>query len=409
MQTEGPNSANKEVAEGVKVKKEKSAEQGAELESQYKGGTEMDDLWVRVKKEIKEEIEPDLSPSNFDEATPVQEVGVKEEIEEEQHQDLAGYHSEVATDERVPEQAQKTATVQTPAEPEPKPVTKRRRLTRRDMQEAMQTDGSKSAKKEFADGVKVKKEKSAEQEADLKSPATGGMEMDDLWVRVKKEIKEEIEPDLSPSNFDEATPVQEVGVKEEIEEEQHQDLAGYHSEVATDERVPEQAQKTATVQTPAEPEPKPVTKRRRLTRRDMQEAMQTDGSKSAKKEFADGVKVKREKTVESRQEGRMEMDDLWLQVRKEINRHASETSASSSTRGDDATPAERDSISHPKLVHQKVEPSAETDKSDGQEDRWRVRHALIGFLGSRIGQQKLVGRLVVQTSEPAFFDYFGCI
>ena len=363
MQTEGSSSESKEVADSVKVKKEKSAEQEEELESAQKGRTEMHDLWLRVKKEIKEEIEPDLKPSSFDEAKPVQEVEVKEEIQEEQHQDLACYHSEVAADDRVPEQGKKASTGQTPAEPEPTPVTKRRRLTRRDMQEAMQTEGPNSAKREFADSMKVKKEKSAEQEEELESAQKGRTEMHDLWLRVKKEIKEEIEQDLKPSSFDEAKPVQEVEVKEEIQEEQHQDLAGYHSEVAADDRVPEQGKKASTGQTPAEPEPKPVTKRRRLTRRDMQEAIQTDGSKSAKKEFADGVKIKREKNVESRQEGRMEMDDLWLQVRKEINRHAFETSASSSTRGDDAAPAERDSISHPQLA-------AETDKSDGHEDRW---------------------------------------
>ena len=308
---------------GVKVKKEKSADQEAGLESQQKAEIEADDLWLRVKKEIKEEMDPDLEHSSF-------EVGVKEEIAEEEDQDLTGYHPEVATDHRVLEQSSKAATGQTATEPEPKPVAKRRRLSRKDMQGPMQTEGSRSAKKECADGVKVKKEKIAEQEAGFESPQKAKIEADDLWLRVKKEIKEEMDPDLEHSSF-------EVGVKEEIAEEEDQDLTGYHPEVATDHRVLEQSSKAATGQTATEPEPKPVAKRRRLSRKDMQGPMQTEGSRSAKKECADGVKVKKEKIadqeagLESPHKAKIEADDLWLRVRKEVDRQSLESRASSLT------------------------------------------------------------------------------
>ena len=251
----------------------------------------------------------------------------------------------------------------------------------------MQTEGPNSAKKEAADGVKVKAEKCAEQEAELESSEKGRTEMHDLWLWVKKEIKEEIERDLGPSSFDQATLVREIGVKEE----QHLDLAGYHSEGATGKRVPERGRKAANGQTPVEPEPKPVPKRRRL------------GPKSAKKEFADDVKVKREKNIESRQESRMDIDDLWLQIQKdqkEINEHSLNTASSrssSSIRGYDIKLPERDSISHPQKAHQKVEhvePSEETDKSDGHEDHWWVKHALTELLESANLASKLTRRIV---------------
>ena len=260
----------------------------------------------------------------------------------------------------------------------------------------MQTEGTNSAKKEAADGVKFKAEKCAEQEAELESSEKGRTEMHDLWLWVKKEIKEEIERDLGLSSFDQATLVREIGVKEE----QHLDLSGYHSEGATGKRVPERGRKAANGQTPVEPEPKPAPKRRRLTWRDMQGPMQTEGPNSAKKEFGDDVKVKREKNIESRQESRMDIDDLWLQIQKdqkEINEHSLNTASSrssSSVRGYDIKLPERDSISHPQEAHQKVEPSEETDKSDGHEDHWWVKHALTELLESANLASKPTRRIV---------------
>ena len=284
-------------------------------ETSQKGRVEMQDLWWRVKQEIKEKMEADLRPSSLDEATLVQEVGVKEEVSEENN---------------------KSGTA---AKAEPKPVVKRRRLTRRDMQEHMQSQGPKRAKKEFADGVKVKEEQGAEQEADLENPRNSGFEIDDLWWRVKYEIKEEMEPDSRLSNL----AVLEVGVKEEIEEAQHQDVESYPSEAASEERIPQLSSKDAKGQARIKPEPTPFAKRRRLTRRDMQEPTQTEDP--TKKEFTDGAKVKTEKHVQLQSslepaEETMEMDDLWLRVRKEINKH----------------------------TFQKVEPSEELAKLEGHED-----------------------------------------
>ena len=100
-------------------------------------------------------------------------------------------HSEVSTQEREIEKSNKAANSQAAAEPEPKPVAKRRRLTRRDMQQTMQTGGPSSVKIELADGVKVKKEKSAEQEISFDRQDKEKMELDDLWLRVHKKVNEQ--------------------------------------------------------------------------------------------------------------------------------------------------------------------------------------------------------------------------
>ena len=130
----------------------------------------------------------------------------------------SGY--EVATEEMVPEQSMIPARSQATAEPESKPA-KRRRLTRRDVQKTMHTEGLNSAKKELPDGVKVKTERCAEQQVKRESPQKR-MEMDDLLLRVKTEIKEEIEEEMRSSSFDCELPLQDVRVKDEIAEEQHQ-------------------------------------------------------------------------------------------------------------------------------------------------------------------------------------------
>ena len=225
-------------------------------------------------------------------------------------------------------------------------------LTLRDMREPFQTEGPSAVKKDVSDGMlQVKADKSAKHEAALKTLLKGGMELEDLWWSVKNEIKQELELHLGPSSFYEATAL-EVGVKEEVEKEQHQDVRSYHSEAAAEDRIPEESSKAEKGQARIKPEPKPVVKRRRLTRWDMQKLMQTEDPKPTKKEFADAVKVKTEQSVQLQSsfecpEERMEMDDLWIQVRKEIN----------------------------KPTPQKLEPSEELAKLEGHEDCCRVKHA----------------------------------
>ena len=180
-------------------RRKKCAEQEVKFESQDKEKMEMDYLWLQVKGEIKEEIEQEQSckSSSLDDLTP-EEIMMKEEMEEdpkhaEAFESLKSQsdHSEVAMQEREIEKSNKAANSQTAAEPEPKPVAKRRRLTRRDMQQPMQTGGPSSVKIELADGVKVKKEKNAEQEISFESQDKEEMELDDLWLKVHKKVNEQ--------------------------------------------------------------------------------------------------------------------------------------------------------------------------------------------------------------------------
>ena len=199
MQTGGPSSVKIELAGGVKVKKEKGAEQEVSFESQDMGEMGLDDFWLRVKGEIKKEIEQEeqeehaCKSSSLDDLTP-DEIMMKEEMEEDPNHDEAfeslqnqSDHAEVATRERETEKSNKA----TAAEPEPKPVAKRRRLTRRDMQQTMQTGGPSSVKIELADGVKVKKEKNVEQEISFDRQDKEKMELDDLWLKVGKKVNEQ--------------------------------------------------------------------------------------------------------------------------------------------------------------------------------------------------------------------------
>ena len=98
----------------------------------------------------------------------------------------------------------------------PTSCAKRRRLIRRDIPKEMQTEGPSSAKKEPADCVKVKKERSAKREMKFGNPQNTRMEAEDLWLLVKKEIKEEMEQDFRSSSFDRNTSGP-VMVKEELE------------------------------------------------------------------------------------------------------------------------------------------------------------------------------------------------
>ena len=262
MQTEGPSSTTRELADCVKDKTEGSSGQEVFPGGAEKGRMEMDDLLLRVKTEIKEEIEEEMRSSSFDCELPLQDVRVKDENAEEQHQNPKNSGYEVATEEMVPEQSMIPARSQATAEPESKPA-KRRRLTRRDVQKTMHTEGLNSAKKELPDAVKVKTERCAEQQVKLESPQKR-MEMDDFQLRVKTEIKEEIEEEMRSSSFDCELPLQDVRVKDENAEEQHQNPKNSGYEVATEEMVPEQSMIPARSQATAEPESKPA-KRRRLT------------------------------------------------------------------------------------------------------------------------------------------------
>ena len=203
MQTGGPSSAKIELVDGADAKKEKRAEQEVKFESQNKEKMKMDNLWLQVKGEIKEEIEQEeqqeqtCKSSSLDDLTR-KEIMMKEEMEEEPKHDEAfeslqsqSNHSEVTTQKRDIEKSNKAANSQNGGEPEPKPVAKRRRLTRRDMQQPMEIGGPSSVKIELADGVKVKKEKHAEQEIGFKRQDKEKMELDDLWLKVHKKVNEQ--------------------------------------------------------------------------------------------------------------------------------------------------------------------------------------------------------------------------
>eukprot|EP00435_Cladocopium_sp_Y103_P062680 s1156_g24.t1 len=203
MQTRGPSSAKTELANVVKVKEEKNAEQEISFQSQDKGKMEMDDFWLRVKGEIKEEIKQE--EQNLDDLTR-EEIVMKEEMEEEPEHTEAfeslsrSDFSEVATRKREIEESTKAAKSQTAVGREPKPVAKRRCLTRRYMQQNMQTGGPSSAKIELADGVKVKKEKNAEQEISFQSQEKGKTEMDDLLLKVHKKVNEHLAASSAAEN-----------------------------------------------------------------------------------------------------------------------------------------------------------------------------------------------------------------
>ena len=145
--------------------------------------------------------------------------------------------------------------------PQAESSAKRRRLTHRDMHVAAWTEGSSSEKKESEredvqdDSVRIKKEKVAEQ--------INSIDEDVQWLKVKKEIKDDMEPDMKSSNFDDVddVPLKEVEVKDEMENDKEDNVKSpQQSEVAVKQEV-----------------------RRRLTRK-VQVAAWTEGSSSQKKE-----------------------------------------------------------------------------------------------------------------------------
>ena len=65
-----------------------------------------------------------------------------------------------------------------------------------DVKMPAQIEKTSPATSEGADGVKVKTERCAEQQANLESQQNGGEATYDLWLQVKTEIKEEVEADI---------------------------------------------------------------------------------------------------------------------------------------------------------------------------------------------------------------------
>eukprot|EP00435_Cladocopium_sp_Y103_P065710 s1156_g27.t1 len=114
------------------------------------------------------------------------------------------------------------------------------------------------------------KKSSAKHEMKRESPVRGKMEMDELWLQVKKEIKEEMAKDMMSTNFESHILTQGVIMKEEVEV----DAKG--------------TQTCSSLQ---------VAKRRRLTGGETPKIMKTGGPRcpsSEEKELADGVKVTKE-------------------------------------------------------------------------------------------------------------------
>ena len=249
--TEGSSSEKKESEcedvedDSVKVKKEKVAEQVHSIDE--------DIQWLKVKKEITDDMEQDMKSSNFDDIddVPLKEVEVKDEMEnDEDDHDKSPQQSEVAVKQEV-----------------------RRRLTCK-VQVAAWTEGSSSEKKESEcedaqdDSVRIKKEKVAEQ--------VHSIDEDIQWLKVKKEITDDMEQDMKSSNFDEIddVPLKEVEVKDEMEnDEDDHDKSPQQSEVAVKQEV-----------------------RRRLTRK-VQVAAWTEGS-SSEKNGDDCANIKMETVAE---------------------------------------------------------------------------------------------------------------
>ena len=213
--TEGSSSEKKKSEcedveiDRVKIKKEKVAEP---IHAVGK-----DVQWLKAKKEITDDMEQDMKSSNFDDVddVPLKEVEVKDEIDnDEEDHDKSPQQSEVAVKQEV-----------------------RRRLTRK-VQVAAWTETSSSEKKESEcedvqdDGVRIKKEKVAE--------PIHVVGKDVQWLKVKKEINNDMEQDMKSSNFDDVddVPLKEVEVKDEMEtDDEDHDKSPQKSEVAVKQEV----------------------------------------------------------------------------------------------------------------------------------------------------------------------------
>ena len=213
--TEGSSSEKKKSEcedveiDRVKIKKEKVAEPihvvGKDVQ------------WLKAKKEIKDDMEQDMKSSNFDDVddVPLKEVEVKDEIENDaEDHDKSPRQSEVAVKQEV-----------------------RRRLTRK-VQVSALAETSRSEKKQSEcedvqdDSVRIKKEKVAE--------PIHVVGKDIQWLKVKKEIKNDMEQDMKSSNFDDVddVPLKEVEVKDEMEtDEEDHDKSPQKPEVAVKQEV----------------------------------------------------------------------------------------------------------------------------------------------------------------------------
>ena len=158
--------------------------------------------------------------------------------------------------------------------PQAESSAKRRRLTHHYMYVPAWTEGSSSEKKESEcedvqeDSVRIKKEKVAE--------PIHGVGKDVQWLKVKKEIKDDMEQDMKSSSFDDVddVPLKEVEVKDEMEnDDEDHDTSPQKSEVAVKQEV-----------------------RRRLTRK-VHVAAWTEGS-SSEKTGDDCAKIKMETITE---------------------------------------------------------------------------------------------------------------
>ena len=214
--TEGSSSEKKKSecedveTDRVKIKKEKVAEPIHAIGK--------DVQWLKAKKEINNDMEQDMKSSNFDDVddVPLKEVEVKDEIDnDEEDHDKSPQQSEVAVKQEV-----------------------RRRLTRK-VQVAAWAETSSSEKKESEcedvqdDSVRrIKKEKVAE--------PIHVVGKDVQWLKVKKEINNDMEQDMKSSNFDDVddVPLKEVEVKDEMEtDDEDHDKSPQKSEVAVKQEV----------------------------------------------------------------------------------------------------------------------------------------------------------------------------
>eukprot|EP00913_Durusdinium_trenchii_P034146 g31959.t1 len=225
--------------------------------------------WLHIKEEIKEEIQQDqIGPLSV--ATTTAEDEIKQQVKEEVEE--------------------KVELGQDSVEPATTPTTKRRRLTRRNMQGkraatiATETLARASIKKEKPDDddVLVKQEESDDQDAHA------------LWLQVKKEIKEEMHQEQIGC-LGVGTTIAGHEVKQEVKDE-------------VEDKVDAASHPVGLAITPR-------AKRRRLTRWNMQEKpadTRTVTQVCIKKEKPDDAQVKQEES-----DGQ-DTHALWLQVKQAV-------------------------------------------------------------------------------------------
>ncbi|CAK9029596.1 Uncharacterized protein SCF082_LOCUS18862, partial [Durusdinium trenchii] len=185
---------------------------------QHHGNREKSFADVEVKEECDEEKYAG-SPRNGNTDTTRSWLYIKEEIKEEMQQDEIGPLSVAATtveykiNQEVKEEVEEKVDLgQDSVEPATTPTTKRRRLTRRNMQGKAAAAGATETlvqafiKKEKPDDIQVKQEESDDQDAHA------------LWLQVKKEIKDEMQQDQIDC-LGVGTAIARHEVKQEVKEE----------------------------------------------------------------------------------------------------------------------------------------------------------------------------------------------